>query len=355
MSTWLITGGAGFIGSNFVRHLAAAPPARLVVLDALTYAGNLATIAELIDGTQVRFVHADIRDAAAVRDVFARHDIDCVVHFAAESHVDRSIVGPRAFVETNVTGTLNLLVAARERWQGATGRRCFLHVSTDEVYGALAPHDSPRDENSPYAPNSPYAASKAASDHLVRAWHRTYGLPAIITNCSNNYGPWQFPEKLIPLMILNAVEGRELPVYGDGMQIRDWLHVQDHCEALLAVIERGAAGQTYCIGGNDERANLHVVGTICDLVDAELGRTPGTARALVRHVTDRPGHDRRYSIDCSRMKRELAWEPRRRFDNSLAEVVRWYLAHREWVDAIRSGEYLRFYEQQYQHRLQANS
>lgn len=355
MSTWLITGGAGFIGSNFVRHLAAAPPARLVILDALTYAGNLATIADLIDGTQVRFVHADIRDAAAVRDVFARNDVECVVHFAAESHVDRSIAAPRAFVETNVTGTLNLLMAAHERWQGATGRRCLLHVSSDEVYGTLAPQDRPRDETSPYAPSSPYAASKAAADHLVRAWHRTYALPAIITNCSNNYGRWQFPEKLIPLTILNAIEGRELPVYGDGLQIRDWLHVEDHCEALLAVIERGAPGRTYCIGGNDERTNLSVVQTICDAVDAELGRPRDTARALVRHVTDRPGHDRRYAIDCSRMQRELGWTPRRQFDSSLAEVVRWYATHREWVDAIRSGEYLRFYELQYRQRLQATS
>ena len=356
MSTWLITGGAGFIGSNFVRHLAAAaPPARLVILDALTYAGNLATIADVIDGSHVRFVHADIRDPAAVREVFARHDVECVVHFAAESHVDRSIVGPRAFVETNVTGTLNLLSAAQERWQGATGRRCFLHVSTDEVFGALSPQDAPRDETSPYAPNSPYAASKAAADHLVRAWHRTYALPAIISNCSNNYGPWQFPEKLIPLMILNAIEQRELPVYGDGLQIRDWLHVQDHCEALLAVLERGTPGQTYCVGGDEQRTNLSVVETICDLVDAELGRQPGTARALIRHVADRPGHDRRYAIDCSRLRRELGWTPRREFDSSLADVVRWYLTHREWVDAIRSGEYLRFYELQYQQRLRASS
>lgn len=355
MSTWLITGGAGFIGSNFVRHLVAASPARLVILDALTYAGNLTTIASLIDGAQVRFVHADIRDAAAVHDVFARYDIECVAHFAAESHVDRSIVGPRAFIETNVTGTLNLLSAAQQCWQGATGRRCFLHVSTDEVYGELTPQDAPRDEASPYAPNSPYAASKAASDHLVRAWHRTYGLPAIISNCSNNYGPWQFPEKLIPLMILNAIEARELPVYGDGLQIRDWLHVQDHCEALLAAIERGAPGQTYCIGGNEQRTNMSVVETICDVVDAELGRRPGTARAQIRHVKDRPGHDRRYAIDCGRMQRELGWAPRRQFDSSLPEVVRWYLAHREWVDAIRSGEYLRFYEQQYRQRLQATS
>jgi dTDP-glucose 4,6-dehydratase len=355
MSTWLITGGAGFIGSNFVRHLAAAPPARLVILDALTYAGNLATIAELIDGAQVRFVHTDIRDAAAVRDVFARFDIECVAHFAAESHVDRSIVGPRTFIETNVTGTLNLLDAAREQWRDAAGRRCFLHVSTDEVYGTLTPSEPRFHEGTPYAPNSPYAASKAASDHLVRAWHHTYGLPTIISNCSNNYGPWQFPEKLIPLMILNAVEGRELPVYGDGLQIRDWLHVQDHCEALLAVLQRGVFGRTYCIGGNDERTNMSVVEAICGGVDAELGRPPGTARALIRHVADRPGHDRRYAIECGRLQRELGWSPRRQFDCALAEVVRWYLSHREWVDAIRSGQYLSFYEQQYRQRLQATS
>ena len=355
MNAWLITGGAGFIGSNFVRRLSAAPPARLVILDALTYAGNLATILDLVDDERVSFVHGDIRDAAAVRDVFARYDIECVAHFAAESHVDRSIVGPRMFIETNVTGTLNLLDAAREQWRGASGRRCFLHVSTDEVYGTLAPDDPRFQEGTPYAPNSPYAASKAAADHLVRAWHHTYGLPTIISNCSNNYGPWQFPEKLIPLMILNAVEGRELPVYGDGLQIRDWLHVQDHCDALLAVIERGTPGRTYCIGGNDERTNLSVVQTICDSVDAELGRQPGTARALIRHVTDRPGHDRRYAIDCGRLQRELGWSPHRQFDSSLAEVVRWYLTHREWVAAIRSGEYLRFYEQQYRQRLQATS
>ena len=355
MSAWLITGGAGFIGSNFVRGLGAAPPAQLVILDALTYAGNLATILDLVDGKRVRFVHGDIRDAAVVREVFARHDIECVVHFAAESHVDRSILGPRLFIETNVTGTLNRLDAAREHWRAAGGRRCFLHVSTDEVYGSLSPTDPRFHEGTAYAPNSPYAASKAAADHLVRAWHHTYGLPAIISNCSNNYGPWQFPEKLIPLMVLNALEGRELPLYGDGLQVRDWLHVQDHCDALLAVIERGTPGRTYCIGGNDERTNMSVVETICDSVDAELGRQPGTARGLLRHVADRPAHDRRYAIDCSRLQRELGWAPRRKFDSALPEVVRWYLAHRQWVDAIRSGEYLRFYEQQYQQRLQATS
>jgi dTDP-glucose 4,6-dehydratase len=231
MNTWLITGGAGFIGSNFVRMLGKTPPARLLIFDALTYAGNLASIADLIDDDAIRFIRGDLCDPSTVNVVFAKHDIERVIHFAAESHVDRSILGPRAFVETNVNGTMNLLTAARERWQGAPGNQLFLHVSTDEVYGTLSSSDPPFAETTAYAPNSPYAASKAAADHLVRAWHHTYGLPTIITNCSNNYGPWQFPEKLIPLMILHAIEGVELPVYGDGMQVRDWLHVQDHCEA----------------------------------------------------------------------------------------------------------------------------
>jgi dTDP-glucose 4,6-dehydratase len=355
MNSWLITGGAGFIGSNFVRHARATTGARLVIFDALTYAGNIATIADLIDGERVRFVHGDIRDEAAVQDVFARYEIDCVVHFAAESHVDRSILGPQAFVETNVNGTLNLLATARARWCDTRERRCFLHVSTDEVFGTLSPTDPPFHEGTPFAPNSPYAASKAASDHLVRAWHHTYGLPAIITHCSNNYGPWQFPEKLIPLMILNAVALLDLPVYGDGLQVRDWLHVQDHCTALQAVLERGTAGEKYCIGGDSEQRNLAVVETICDLVDRQLGRQAGTARALIRHVADRPGHDRRYSIDSTRARRELGWRPQHTFANSLAEVVAWYLANAGWVDAIRSGEYMQFYERQYRHRLQASS
>jgi dTDP-glucose 4,6-dehydratase len=355
MKNWLITGGAGFIGSNFLRHARAATSARLVIFDALTYAGNIATIADLIDGERVRFVHGDIRDPAAVQDAFARHDVDCVVHFAAESHVDRSILGPQQFIETNVNGTMNLLVAAHARWRETRERRCFLHVSSDEVFGTLSPTDSPFHEATPYSPNSPYAASKAASDHLVRAWHHTYGLPAIITNCSNNYGPWQFPEKLIPLMILNAVALQELPVYGDGLQIRDWLHVQDHCTALLSVLEHGAAGETYCIGGDNQQRNLAVVETICDHVDRQLGRQPGTARALIRHVADRPGHDRRYAIDCSKARGKLGWRPQHPFTDSLAEVVAWYLANSGWVDAIRSGEYMQFYERQYRHRLQVGS
>jgi dTDP-glucose 4,6-dehydratase len=355
MTTFLITGGAGFIGSNFLRLLAVERHVRLIVIDALTYAGNLANIKELIDGEKVIFVHADIRDAEAVKDVFTRYRVDQVVHFAAESHVDRSILGPRAFVETNVNGTLNLLLAAREHWQSNVEGNRFLHVSTDEVYGALSAEDPPFSETTPYAPNSPYSASKAASDHLVRSWHHTYGFPAVTTNCSNNYGPWQFPEKLIPLTILNAIEGKQLPVYGDGLQVRDWLHVRDHCEALRIILERGIAGETYCIGGSNEQPNICIVETICDLVDERVGRPQGIARRLVRHVEDRPGHDRRYAIDASKLQAELGWSPRFEFRSALVDVVDWYLSHGDWVAAIRSGEYLSFYEQQYAHRIEGAS
>jgi len=351
-NTILITGGAGFIGGNFVRHLSAERNVRLIVFDALTYAGNIASIADVIDGEKVIFVHGDICDTNAVQDIFDRHDIDQVVHFAAESHVDRSILGPRAFIETNVTGTLNLLMAARAKWQGGEAGKCFLHVSTDEVYGALSANDPAFDEQTAYAPNSPYSASKAASDHLVRAWRHTYGFPAIITNCSNNYGPGQFPEKLIPLMILNAVEEKPLPVYGDGMQVRDWLHVQDHCEALRLVLEKGVPGETYCIGGANEQPNLNIVHLVCDLVDARLGRTSNASRALIRHVTDRPGHDRRYAIDITKINRKLGWKPRFAFDAALGDTVDWYLSNGAWIEAIRSGEYLRFYDAQYSRRLE---
>lgn len=352
--TLLVTGGAGFIGGNFVRHLGAERNVRLIVFDALTYAGNIASIEDVIDGKKVIFIHGDICHAEAVQSVFDRHDIDQVVHFAAESHVDRSILGPRAFIETNVTGTLNLLMAARDSWQGKEAGKCFLHVSTDEVYGALCVDDPAFDEQTAYAPNSPYSASKAASDHLVRAWRHTYGFPAIITNCSNNYGPGQFPEKLIPLMILNAVEGKPLPVYGDGMQVRDWLHVQDHCEALRLVLEKGVPGETYCIGGANEQPNLNIVHLVCDLVDARLGRDPNTSRALVRHVTDWPGHDRRYAIDIAKIRRELGWRPRFAFETALGDTVDWYLSHGSWVESIRSGEYRRFYEEQYGGRLEGS-
>jgi dTDP-glucose 4,6-dehydratase len=324
---WLVTGGAGFIGGNFVRKLVGMGQTNVVVLDALTYAAHLAGIEDLISTEQICFVHADIRQLDSVRDIFQRHDVERVVHFAAESHVDRSISGPLLFVDTNVVGTLNLLIAAHESWQGSLNGNRFLHVSTDEVYGALEPGDAPFSETSPYAPNSPYAASKAASDHLVRAWHNTYGLPTLTTHCSNNYGPWQYPEKLIPLTIMNASEGRELPVYGDGQQVRDWVHVDDHCEALLAVMKGGALGQSYCIGGNNQRSNLGVVEAICDIVDVRLGQAPKSSRRLIRHVKDRPGHDRRYATDIVKITRELGWTPRFEFSTALPDVVDWYLRH----------------------------
>lgn len=350
---WLVTGGAGFIGCNFVR--AALPRApRIVVLDALTYAGNLSNLAGLLDAPTLTFVRGDICDGERVAQIFRDHDITHVVHFAAESHVDRSILGSAPFIRTNVIGTHTLLEAARAAWSGKMQGRRFLQVSTDEVFGTLAPDDPPFRETTPYRPNSPYAASKAASDHLVRAWFETYGLPALISNCSNNFGPWQFPEKLIPLMILNALEGKPLPVYGDGKQVRDWLHVADHCDAILTLLEGGGVGETYLIGGRNERTNLDTVHGICDAVDQASGRPPGTARRLIQHVADRPGHDRRYAIDPGKIQRELHWTPRHRFEESLPELVRWYRDHRAWADEIRSGHYLRFYEEQYGRRLASN-
>jgi dTDP-glucose 4,6-dehydratase len=346
MTAWLITGGAGFIGANFVRMAADSHAGTIVVLDALTYAGNLANIADLVDGRRVNFHHGDICDAALVDRLFATYRFDCVVHFAAESHVDRSILGAQPFLRTNIDGTYVLIEAARRAWDGETGRR-FIHVSTDEVFGDLAPDDPPFTERTPYRPSSPYAASKAAADHLVRAWQRTYGLPAVITNCGNNYGPWQFPEKLIPLMILNAVEGRELPVYGDGLQTRDWVHVSDHCRAILTVVEKGEVGRTYLVGGDDPRTNLDVVQRICQAVDAALARAPGTSEKLIRHVKDRPGHDRRYALDSSLLRQSLSWRPREAFDVALPALVRWYLEHKDWTDAVRSGAYRQYYERQY--------
>jgi len=348
--TWLITGGAGFIGANFTRMAAANVEARLVVLDALTYAGNLANIADLVDAGRVEFVKGDIGNDALVAELFAAHQFDRVVHLAAESHVDRSILGPRPFIHTNVEGTCVLLEAARTAWGDAREDKLFLHVSTDEVYGSLAMQEAAFTERSAYRPNSPYSASKAAADHLARAWWHTYGLPVVVSNCSNNYGPWQFPEKLIPLVILNAIEGRELPVYGDGRQVRDWLHVEDHCRALLLLLERGRPGETYVIGGHCERANVDVVHRICIEVDRLLARPDGTAAGLIRHVTDRPGHDRRYAMNAAKLTAELGWSPRHTLEAALPAVVRWYHAHRDWTDAIRSGEYLRYYQQQYGRR-----
>jgi len=342
----LITGGAGFIGSCLVRQIIAEEPTtRVVTLDKLTYAGNLDSLQPVMDDSRHRFVHGDIVDTALVRELLQTERPSVVVHLAAESHVDRSIDGPAAFVQTNVVGTFTMLDAARDHWKslpvGEKEAFRFLHVSTDEVFGSLG-DEGAFTETTPYSPRSPYSASKAASDHLVRAYHHTYGLPTLITNCSNNYGPYQFPEKLIPLMILNALEGKPLPVYGDGQNVRDWLFVEDHCRALRLVAEKGAPGETYNIGGNSERANLDVVKLICRIVDhlrPDLPHFP--CESLINFVADRPGHDRRYAIDAGKIRRELGWEPQRSFEEGLAATVAWYLENSEWVGRASSGAYQR--------------
>ncbi len=346
----LVTGGAGFIGSNFVLDWLANEDEPVVNLDKLTYAGNLANLASLAGDARHVFVKGDIADAPLVQRLFAEHKPRAVVHFAAESHVDRSIHGPAAFVQTNVVGTFELLEAARAYWNGLAGAAKdafrFLHVSTDEVYGSLSESDPAFSETTPYSPNSPYSASKAASDHLVRAYRHTYQLPALTTNCSNNYGPFQFPEKLIPLMIANALEGRALPVYGDGRQVRDWLYVRDHCEAIRLVLARGRLGETYNIGGNAERRNIDVVNAICDTLQ-QLRPRDGGYRKLITSVTDRPGHDRRYAIDAAKIRGELGWSPRESFETGLAKTVRWYLDNAQWVAQVKSGEYRRWLEVNY--------
>lgn len=346
MSVWLITGGAGFIGGNFVRLARRRVRHRLVILDALTYAGNLGSIRDVLAHPDTVFVRGDIADAELVHQCFIDYGVTDVVHFAAESHVDRSILGSVDFMRTNIIGTHTLLEAARAAWGTEKGHR-FLHVSTDEVYGDLGPSDPPFNEASPYRPSSPYAASKAASDHLARAWHRTFGVPIIVTNCTNNYGPWQFPEKLIPLMILNALDERPLPMYGDGLNVRDWLHVEDHCDALMRIMERGRIGETYCIGGNDEQRNRDVIAWIAAAADAHCGRPNGRTAKLITPVKDRPGHDRRYSMDASRLRSELDWAPTHELRAALPDLVQWYIAHREWADEIRSGAYTEYYERQY--------
>ena len=345
----LVTGGCGFIGSNFIRQRlleADSPLRRLVNLDALTYAGNPANLADLAQDRRYTFVEGDIGDAALVARLLAEHTIDAIVNFAAESHVDRSIDSPEPFVQTNVVGTLRLLNAARLHWVKLPEPRKnafrFLHVSTDEVYGTLAPNDPPFSEETPFAPNSPYAASKAASDHLVRAYRHTYGFPTLTTNCSNNYGPYHFPEKLIPLMILNALEAKPLPVYGDGLQIRDWLYVEDHAAAIWLVLRRGRLGETYNVGGLNEQPNIEIVRQICALLDRKAPRADGKSYAtLISYVTDRPGYDRRYSIDCSKLQRELGWSPCESFATGLEKTVDWYLAHRAWAADITSKKYAR--------------
>jgi dTDP-glucose 4,6-dehydratase len=338
----LVTGGAGFIGGNFVLG-AVRSGMRVVNLDALTYAGNQDTLAELRFHDNHVFVHGDIGDRAVVERLLAEHRPRAIVHFAAESHVDRSIDGPARFIHTNVVGTLVLLECARDYWKSMPDAERaafrFLHVSTDEVFGDLG-DGTYFTETTPYAPNSPYSASKAAADHLVRAFHRTYGLPVLVTNCSNNYGPYQFPEKLVPLMILKAVAGEALPVYGDGQHVRDWLHVEDHCDAIVRVLETGRTGECYLVGGNAERSNLDVVREICRLADARSPRADGVSRqSQITFVEDRPGHDRRYAIDASKIRRELGWTPRIGFADGLARTVDWYLANPDWVRRVQDGSY----------------
>ncbi len=344
MSTLLVTGGAGFIGSNFVLRCLEDPSVSVVTLDALTYAGNAENLGSLGDDPRHTFVRGDIADRATVLRLLREHRPDAVVNFAAESHVDRSIDAPGAFVRTNIVGVFELLEAARAWLADLAAREReafrFLHVSTDEVYGSLGPEGAFTEESA-YAPNSPYAASKAAADHLVRAYSHTYGLPTITTNCSNNFGPRQFPEKLIPLMILNALDGRPLPVYGDGANVRDWLHVDDHCDGVRAALARGVPGRTYNLGGRAERTNLQVVHALCDALDRLHPAASGSYRALVTFVADRPGHDLRYAIDPSRAEAELGWRARRTFEEALEETVRWYLDHRPWCDRITSGVYRR--------------
>jgi dTDP-glucose 4,6-dehydratase len=349
--TILVTGGAGFIGSNFVLDWLSCSDEPVVNLDALTYAGNRANLASLDGDARHIFVHGDICDRDRVDRLLAQHRPRAIVHFAAESHVDRSIHGPGEFMRTNVTGTFTLLEAARGYWGTLEGEAKaafrFHHVSTDEVYGSLKPTDPPFAETNAYEPNSPYSASKAASDHLVRAWHHTYGLPVLTTNCSNNYGPYHFPEKLIPLIIVNALAGKPLPVYGDGQQVRDWLYVKDHCAAIREVLARGRLGETYNIGGWNEKPNIDIVRTVCALLDEMQPDAAGPYERLITYVKDRPGHDRRYAIDARKIERELGWKPAETFDTGIRKTVRWYLDNQPWVQNVLSGSYRDWVNTQY--------
>lgn len=360
MQNVLVTGGAGFIGSNFVRYLLKVEPGvRILNLDALTYAGSPENLKDLPAADRHVFVQGNICDPDLLYKLLRQNRIDTIIHFAAESHVDRSIIGPGQFVETNIVGTFRLLEAARKYWLEdsvlSLDSTRFHHISTDEVFGSLVKGESAWTEGTPYAPNSPYAASKASSDHLVRSYGHTYGLPFSLTNCSNNYGPYQFPEKLIPLMILNALESKPLPVYGDGQQIRDWLHVEDHCEAIHLVLTRGVHGSTYNIGGNNQPANLTIVETICDILDElERGENGVSHHELIHFVKDRPGHDRRYAMDASKIEQELGWRPRHSLTEGLRDTVEWYLSHPEWVAAIhRQQEYQNWLAQNYEKREKA--
>ena len=351
--TILVTGGAGFIGSNFVLDWLAESQEAVVNLDLLTYAGNLENLETVKEDPQHVFVRGDIGDSALVTSLLSQYQPRAVLNFAAESHVDRSIHGPEDFIQTNVVGTFHLLESVRAYWVGLTADQKenfrFLHVSTDEVYGTLGPKDSPFTENTPYAPNSPYSASKAASDHLVRAYHHTYGLPVLTTNCSNNYGPYHFPEKLIPLCLHNALRGKPLPIYGDGMQVRDWLYVKDHCSAIRRVLADGRIGETYNVGGWNEKPNLEVINTLCEILGELAPRPDGQSyKSQITFVQDRAGHDRRYAIDASKIERELGWKPAETFETGIRKTVEWYLGHQAWVANIVSGDYRAWVEKQYQ-------
>jgi dTDP-glucose 4,6-dehydratase len=350
--TWLVTGGAGFIGSNFILAQSLDPEITVINLDKLTYAGNLKNLAGIKNQNNYIFVHGDIGNESLVQELLQTYRPQAIINFAAETHVDRSIQGPGAFIDANVVGTYRLLETTRSYWAALPLHDKeafrFLHVSTDEVYGSLKADEPPFSEKTPYAPNSPYAASKAASDHFVRAYHKTYGLTTLISNCSNNYGPFQFPEKLIPLMILNGLQGKPLPVYGDGQNIRDWLYVGDHCEALRQVLERGRVGETYNIGGECQKTNLEVVHTTCSLLDQLAATASHVPHAsLIAFVEDRPGHDRRYAIDSNKIRQELDWRPQETFDSGLRKTVRWYLSHPEWVSAVQTGAYRDWVKQHY--------
>jgi dTDP-glucose 4,6-dehydratase len=350
--TVLVTGGCGFIGSNFVLDWTAATDEPIVNLDKLTYAGNPANLRALDGSNRYHFVKAGIEDTDIVAGLLTEHNVRAIVNFAAESHVDRSILGPEAFIQTNVVGTLRLLEAARQYWSefGGAARENFrfVHISTDEVYGTLGPDDAPFTEENPFRPNSPYAASKAGSDHLVRSYSETYGLPVLITNCSNNYGPLHFPEKLIPLVIHNALSGKDLPIYGDGKQVRDWLYVADHCRAIRRVLEAGAPGETYNVGGNNEKQNIEVVRTICAILDRERPRRDGRSYAeQIAFVKDRPGHDRRYAIDAGKIRHDLGWSPSETFESGILKTVRWYLDNPDWVENVTSGAYRDWVATQY--------
>ncbi|GAC1458144.1 MAG: dTDP-glucose 4,6-dehydratase [Chamaesiphon sp.] len=354
MQTFLVTGGSGFIGSNFVLQTRKAQWANVVNLDKLTYASNIKNLAELQDDGNYHFAQGDICNLELVGYLLSQYQPDAIINFAAESHVDRSILNPQDFIQTNVVGTFQLLEASKHYWQKLSSQKQkqfrFLHVSTDEVYGSLNPTEPAFREDSPYAPNSPYAASKAGADHLVRAYYHTYGLPTLTTNCSNNYGPRQFPEKLIPLTILNALDGKTLPIYGDGQNVRDWLYVDDHCDAIYLVLKQGCVGETYNIGGQNEQTNLTVVEKICAILDDLVPQAALRRSSLITFVKDRPGHDRRYAIDCSKISRTLNWQAKENFDSGLIKTVQWYLTHSIWVEEVRSGAYQNWMEQNYQNR-----